>query len=380
MGDHSDDLWAENEKPAREALKTFERLYELHGAIRREEERVELVLGDGILNWRRPEGGIHHPILLQRVQLHFRSREAGVHRHRDRPETWNSTRPFFGRCQTWTERRSGSAETSSIGVRTIRWRAKGTSGFLRRLVQTLSSRGEFLGDGEPKGESDDPRIGRDTVLVHAHEDPRLLDSPRRYPERSRISDRLAVIAPQDRWHRADSRSGGEWRWPDGPSTVTRMSRCLLSKPANPEQLQLARRLDSHGCVLVQGHPERGKTHTIGNLLGHLLATGNRVLVTSHTTKALRMVREHVVPQLQPLCVSVLENDAGSRDQLKHSIEGIVEKWSTDVDRLEQEANGSTRQRGKTSSSAFVQQAEDPRRPLTNEYRDIVVGAGVFATV
>src|SRR5207302_1841614 len=63
--------WAENEKPARDALKLFERLYELHGQIEREAERVELVLGDGILNWRRPEGGVHHPILLKRLQLQF---------------------------------------------------------------------------------------------------------------------------------------------------------------------------------------------------------------------------------------------------------------------------------------------------------------------
>ncbi len=32
---------------------------------------MELVLGDGILSWRRPEGGIYHPVLLQRLQLEF---------------------------------------------------------------------------------------------------------------------------------------------------------------------------------------------------------------------------------------------------------------------------------------------------------------------
>jgi len=36
-----------------------------------EAERVELVLGDGILSWRRADGGIYHPILLQRLQLQF---------------------------------------------------------------------------------------------------------------------------------------------------------------------------------------------------------------------------------------------------------------------------------------------------------------------
>ena len=67
------DEWAINERPAREAMRIFEQLYEVHSRIEREAERVELVLGDGILNWRRLEGGIHHPVLLQRVQLEFDS-------------------------------------------------------------------------------------------------------------------------------------------------------------------------------------------------------------------------------------------------------------------------------------------------------------------
>src|SRR5207253_8268860 len=46
-------------------------LYSLYGRIDREAERVELVLGDGILSWQRAEGGIFHPILLQRLQLQF---------------------------------------------------------------------------------------------------------------------------------------------------------------------------------------------------------------------------------------------------------------------------------------------------------------------
>jgi hypothetical protein len=65
------DQWARNEIPARKAMKIFEQLYELYGRIEREAERVELVLGDGILSWRRTDGGVYHPILLQRLQLQF---------------------------------------------------------------------------------------------------------------------------------------------------------------------------------------------------------------------------------------------------------------------------------------------------------------------
>src|SRR5438093_10076125 len=102
---------------------------------------------------------------------------------------------------------------------------------------------------------------------------------------------------------------------------------LLSKPANPEQIRIARQLEEHGGVLVQGPPGTGKTHTIGNLIGHLLAQGKSVLVTSHTTKALRMVRHHIVPELRPLCVSVVESDLDIRKQLVSAVGSIAERLS-----------------------------------------------------
>jgi len=54
------DPWVESEKPARAAMKIFETFYTLYGRIDREAERVELILGDGILGWRRAEGSIFH--------------------------------------------------------------------------------------------------------------------------------------------------------------------------------------------------------------------------------------------------------------------------------------------------------------------------------
>src|SRR6185503_13836965 len=76
---------------------------------------------------------------------------------------------------------------------------------------------------------------------------------------------------------------------DSDSPWGEPSEVLLSKPANQEQVQIARALERHRAVLVQGPPGTGKSHTIANLIGHLVAQGKRVLVTSHTTKALRVL-------------------------------------------------------------------------------------------
>ena len=72
---------------------------------------------------------------------------------------------------------------------------------------------------------------------------------------------------------------------------------LLTKPANEEQYIIADRLAKHQCVVVQGPPGTGKTHTIANLIGHLLSQGKSVLVTAEKAKALRVLRDKIDPAL-----------------------------------------------------------------------------------
>ena len=111
---------------------------------------------------------------------------------------------------------------------------------------------------------------------------------------------------------------------------------LFSKEANAEQLQIVKYIHKYGSVLVQGPPGTGKTHTIANLVGHFLAQGKSVLITSHTAKALQVLRDKVVEPLQPLCVSVLSGD--NRAELENSINNITERLAdSNADLLEQEA-------------------------------------------
>ena len=99
---------------------------------------------------------------------------------------------------------------------------------------------------------------------------------------------------------------------------------LLTKPANAEQLAIAREIMRNNVVLVQGPPGTGKTHTIANLLGHFLAQGKRVLVTSHTAKALSVLKEKLPPEIQPLCVSML----GDRRDLEKTAVALKNRIGT----------------------------------------------------
>jgi len=362
--------WAKAEKPARGAMKIFETFYALYGRIDREAERVELVLGDGILSWRRTEGAIYHPILLQRLQLQF---DASV------PEFTLSEADHPVELYSALFQSMNDVDGRAIGRCREELEQEGfhplnngsTSGFLKRLVVQLSPRGEFLEDRAPDTEVNDPWIGRDPVLF--------------------LRGRTLGFAAAIEGILADLRTCEDLPWsllnivgeelsiPDagdpnpsasGPAQAD--GEVLLSKPANPEQIRIAQQLEENGGVLVQGPPGTGKTHTIGNLVGHLLAQGKSVLVTSHTTKALRMVRHHIVPELRPLCVSVLESDLDSRKQLESAVGSIAERLSRgDAGLFEMQAKEleSERHEQRKKLDEIQKQLTEAR---ADEYRDILI--------
>ena len=107
-------------------------------------------------------------------------------------------------------------------------------------------------------------------------------------------------------------------------------------------------------------------------LGHLAAQGKRVLVTSHTTKALRVLRDQVVETLQPLCVAVLDSDAESRSQMEQSVRGILSRLTASrEDELAREAAGLEEARGRVNEE-IAQITRDLRVVREAEYQPIVL--------
>lgn len=89
-------------------------------------------------------------------------------------------------------------------------------------------------------------------------------------------------------------------------------------------------------MLVQGPPGTGKSHTISNLICHLLATGHRLLVTSHAARALRVLKDYFPEEISPLCVSLLGDDTTALRELEESVQGILNRlnvWDTGKSRI-----------------------------------------------
>ena len=96
-------------------------------------------------------------------------------------------------------------------------------------------------------------------------------------------------------------------------------------PANEEQKKIIEKITYNNQVVVQGPPGTGKTHSIANLICHFLAKGQRILVTSQTVRALKVLKDKLPEEIKPLCVEILGRDQKSFQALKKSFEIINSK-------------------------------------------------------
>lgn len=347
----SREMWAEREGPVRKSLEIFQKIYEWYGVLQRDGERIELLIGDGIVHCANPNEDFYHPILLNKLELEFDpKKERPVFTIRKRNlapellvELLRSIPGADGEQLSQCVDELKKAEFSPLG-------GADTDGFLRRLVQGVFSIGSII----IKNASATPLVRPERAPEHptVYRRPVLFLRERRSGRRSIIELILEDIRNRESFSPAllsilgfDEKSESSGSADRALDTYANEAEdVLFCKPANREQLQIARQLEQRDSVIVQGPPGTGKTHTIANLLGHLLAHGMRVLVTAHTPKALRVLREKLPASIQPLCLSLLENDKKGQTELQDSVRQIHARLSQDERELEQSGERLKRER------------------------------------
>ena len=106
---------------------------------------------------------------------------------------------------------------------------------------------------------------------------------------------------------------------------------------NDEQKTIINKARYNNKVLVQGPPGTGKSHTISNLICHLLANGKKVLVTAYTKRALEVLKEKLPSEFKNLTVNLLSGDSSSIQDLEASVNTINDELSnTDIEALQNE--------------------------------------------
>ena len=339
--------WRTVQIPKEQGLILYNNLFKLYSDMKKESESVELILGDGHIYWKTDIRIIDHPVLLQRVQLVFDPDKPSFIVKCDELKTELYT-PMLRSIPTINQiMLSDIIQDIETNVYNIA-DTTNTIGLYQRLISVVDKMGKCVeifekGYNGPMIISEPILFLRKRTLGFSMFIEKIIEE---------IENNQDIILPDffgnmigNHKERAEiDVVGDNWNQSGIDQDI------LLTLPANNEQLKIIKYLDNYGAVLVQGPPGTGKTHTIANLIGHLLSQGSSVLVTSHTEKALTVLKEKVYKDkydkdinLQSLCISLLSSGS-QRKEMDNAINEIAAK-STSLDlheadlrirRLEQE--------------------------------------------
>jgi very-short-patch-repair endonuclease len=314
--------WVPQARTALRARKLYEDLYDLRLRLQRESSVFELVWGHGILSWSTDEAVIVHPMVTTQVQLSFDPDTGAISvepealvPHMEIDLLQGLGLKGFDLLVDIRER----FRTDPVGPFDERCR-----NLYDQLLAPLGLDGQVAEGSRPATATSAPTITDTWVLLVRRRNTLF----RRFFANLRdalVSEQIDVAGPlaavvADEPSRLDldygSSEDGSWQ--------QAAERLLMPLPTNPEQEAVARRLAEHRGVTVQGPPGTGKTHTIANLISHLVGHGKRVLVTSQKEQALAVLRDKIPETIRDLSVAVLGSSAASIAQLDRSVQAIYE--------------------------------------------------------
>ena len=306
-------LWVEEQKKIEVVRNLFDTLYNKYLVLDRDSDILELVVANGLVKV--PNEDICYPILLKKVNFSIDT-EKNIISITDASDNDFITQELY---------LNFLAEVENINLDKVFYledkivennihpisKNDTIKDFFREFIHNLNSRAQFIEDLDKKNKESVITIEWKPILfIRKKDDGKVeainniikdIENGGEIPEY--LSELVGVIGSDKR-------------------TIEQVPDILFTKETNNEQIEIIKSLYSHRAVVVQGPPGTGKTHTIANLLGHFLAEGKNVLITSQTKKALDVLKEKIPTDIQDLCISMLDDDSSD---LGNSVESISEK-------------------------------------------------------
>ena len=306
-------LWVEEQKKIEVVRNLFDTLYNKYLVLDRDSDSLELVVANGLVKV--PNEDICYPILLKKVNFSIDT-EKNIISITDASDNDFITQELY---------LNFLAEVENINLDKVFYledkivennihpisKNDTIKDFFREFIHNLNPRAQFIEDLDKKNKESVITIEWKPILfIRKKDDGKVeainsiikdIENGGEIPEY--LSELVGVIVSDKR-------------------AVEPIPDILFTKETNNEQIEIIKSLYSHRAVVVQGPPGTGKTHTIANLLGHFLAEGKNVLITSQTKKALDVLKEKIPTDIQDLCISMLDDDSSD---LGNSVESISEK-------------------------------------------------------
>ncbi len=349
--------WSETEKPRRRSIAVYQRLFEIAQRLLQSggHESVELIWGLGVARWSRPEESIDLPMIERAVEIEIADQKDAAITIRPRATALASSfapsknLPLKDWLWPKTPPNAACARSRRPTARAFLHSALKPSNRFQDLRQstrsrrTLSARFRASAPEPLPAERDILTVSDRYVLFARRRSANsVLRDIERFKEklasgeptpvvlkvpRARLSWvlRTASMTPTNLSATRSTRAE--------PTCLSKMSRSTRSglifsspRPFNDDQVEIIRRLEKADGLVVQGPPGTGKTHTIANIICHMLATGRRVLVVSHGETALRVIRDQLPDGVRDLTISVATSEREGLKQVEKAIDlmlGIV---------------------------------------------------------
>ncbi|PFP29310.1 hypothetical protein COJ96_11655 [Bacillus sp. AFS073361] len=317
--------------------EVYEKLFTIYQKQKKLGEQFELVIGVGLLNWQTTNANkVHRHLVTVPCTFQFDSNN-GVIRVIPPAE---GIKPEIEQDMLELEDRLDNKALEPINekMNTLHedlWNKELLDTILRSFVQSVSASGHYDEDvlHSVRNASKDPAVSFSPALILRKRNEKGFQQACSTIIENTSNGTMDIPLGIARiFNEIDDYQDGESRSSSQTADLSD-SEIYFPLEANDEQQRIVTNLETRNGVLVQGPPGTGKSHTIANLTSHLLATGKRVLITSQTPRALKVLKDKIPVELQALCVSLLGADSKSFKDLESVVQVISNRrdsWNPDI--------------------------------------------------
>ena len=316
--------WSRTALPERKIQKLYNEYFSLYQRFQREENSIELMCGHGMLNWNVNGKIIKRPLLVTPLELKFDAERGIFFMMPTSRGTFMETDmlsgidvPYIKKLQCIMQK----IQDMDIDV----LHEESIKPVLMEILNIISPEGRYEEDAADLKKCTQPVITYSPVIFLRKvsgmiwcED--IKKCIQKIKEGNPIPETIKLLVSEgsDDGTQADKDVNDNNEWKDIGENL------LFPLPSNEEQKLIAKKLAVSPGVVVQGPPGTGKSHTIANLICHLLSHGKRVLVTSEKERPLKVLRDKIPDEIRPLCVALLGGDSDSMNDVENSIKNIAE--------------------------------------------------------
>lgn len=355
----------------------FKSFYTLHNDFQGQSDERELLYAFGLFV-DSSDKNICHPLFTKRIRIAYESIEDNIISLFDTDEDIKFESSFFKNISNAKLLHLGEISTDLENTEIHLNQEEGTAEFLKRVIHYLTPNGEFLTQGEEMTQRF--IVTYSPMIILRNKNSGIIE----YLDKSMDAIQNGLEIPPhliDLLHPKNKVSGIHEKVETLEKRLAAASgeapEIFMTKPANKAQLRIAQDIEQNNAVEVQGPPGTGKTHTIANLIGHFLAQGKTILVTSEKIKALSVLRDKLDEEIRPLCVPVFDGNQSEMNDIISSISAKV-----NVVNIQDLSNNIAEEKNRRNE--IIKNLDEERKTIFNirnkENQNIVYGGQSYSII